>query len=119
MCLIMDRAQPGDRDVGVELGGGQRGVAEQFLHDPQVGPALEQMGRCTVPQSVRADIGSAGDCTDGLVHHGAGLPRVEPTTPRTQQQIAAMRPKSRGSRPVSAAASRPMSRSSVRDENVY
>ena len=36
-------AQGGVREVGVDLGGGQVGVAEQLLHGAQVGAALEQM----------------------------------------------------------------------------
>jgi hypothetical protein len=40
----MDRAQPSDGDVGVELGGGQAGVAQQLLDDAQIRPALEQVG---------------------------------------------------------------------------
>ena len=33
----------GFTDVGINLGSGQTGVSEQFLHHPQVGPAVEQM----------------------------------------------------------------------------
>ena len=82
MRLVVHRAQTRDRDVGVELRGGQTRVTQQFLHDAQVGAALEQMGRGTVPKSVRADVGGAVDRGDGLVYDGAGLPRVEPTTTR-------------------------------------
>ncbi len=43
-------------DVGVDLGGGDVGVAEQRLHDPQVRAALQQVGRERVAQHVRADL---------------------------------------------------------------
>ena len=47
--LIMHRTQPRHRDVGVQLGGRQAGMAEQLLHDPQVGPTFEQVGGRAVP----------------------------------------------------------------------
>ena len=50
----MHRTQTRDRDVGVELRGRQRRVAQQFLHDAQVGAALQQMRGGAVPQPVRA-----------------------------------------------------------------
>ncbi len=59
MRLVVHRAQPRHGDVGVELRGGQAGVAQQLLHDTQVGTALEQMGGRAVPQPVRADVGRA------------------------------------------------------------
>jgi hypothetical protein len=44
------------------------------------------MGGGAVPQPVRADVRRPGDRADGLVHDGAGLPRVEPTPAGAQQQ---------------------------------
>ncbi len=85
MSLVVHGPQPRNRDVGVELRGGQRRVAEQFLHDAQVGAALEQMGGGAVPQSVRPDVRRAVDGGDGLVHDGAGLPLVEPAAAGTEQ----------------------------------
>jgi hypothetical protein len=41
--LLVGPAQPIGGDVGVELGGGQRGVPQQFLHAAQVRAALEEM----------------------------------------------------------------------------
>lgn len=46
--LLVAVAQPIHRDVGVELGGGQGTMAEQFLDGPQVGTAIEQVGCCCV-----------------------------------------------------------------------
>ena len=74
VSLVVDRRQPRHRDVGVELRGGQRRIAEQFLHDAQVRPALQQMRGGAVPQAVRPDIGCAVDRGDGLMDDGAGLP---------------------------------------------
>src|SRR3954468_23637478 len=46
-------AQSVDRDQGVHLRGRHRGVAEQLLDHPDVGPAVEQVGGEGVPQGVR------------------------------------------------------------------
>ena len=40
-------------DVGVDLGGGKICVAEQHLHDSQVGPMIEEMGRKRMTKRVR------------------------------------------------------------------
>ena len=42
-------------DVGVDLGGGDVGVAQQGLDDAQVGAAFQQMGGEGVAQDVGAD----------------------------------------------------------------
>ena len=47
-------AQPVHGHQRVDLGGGHRGVPEQFLHDPHVGAAVEQVGGVRVAQGVRA-----------------------------------------------------------------
>ena len=39
-------------DVGVELGGGDAGVPQQFLQGPQLGSPRQQVRRKTVPQRV-------------------------------------------------------------------
>ena len=49
----VDLAQPVHRDQGVDLGGGDRRVAEQFLDHPDVGPAVEHVRGEGVPQRVR------------------------------------------------------------------
>ena len=42
-------------DMGVNLGGGDIGMAEHFLHDTQIGPAAEKMRGERMPQHVRRD----------------------------------------------------------------
>ena len=86
MSLVVHGTQPRDRDVGVELRGGQRRVAEQFLDDAQVGAALEQMRRGAVPQPVRADVRCTVDGGHGLVHDGAGLPWIDAAAAGAEQQ---------------------------------
>src|SRR5919202_374350 len=71
----------------VGLGRGQRGVAEQLLDGPQVGPALEQVGGERVPQRVRGHPAGEGDAAHGLpeaaAYVGGGQP---PPTPREEQR---------------------------------
>ena len=45
------------RHMGVDLGGGDVGVAEQGLDHPQIRAALQQVGGEGVAQDVRADPG--------------------------------------------------------------
>ena len=54
MRLAIGAAQRGIGEVGVDLGRLEVRVAEQLLHDPQVGAALEQVRRERVAQGVRA-----------------------------------------------------------------
>lgn len=49
MRLIVHCPQPSDRNVRIELRGGQGRVAQQLLDNPQIGTPLEQMRRCAVP----------------------------------------------------------------------
>lgn len=89
MGLVVDSFEAFHRDVGVELGGGHAGVAEEFLDDTQVGAAFEQVGGGGVAQAVRAQVGRSGDGRDDLVHHGAGLALVEAAAALAEQQCPA------------------------------
>src|SRR5690349_8391981 len=60
-----------DRDVGVDLGGGGRGVAEDLLDATQVGAALEKVGRRTVADAVRAGVPGRARLAQPLVHDAA------------------------------------------------
>ncbi len=48
------QALPGD--MGVDLGGGERGMAEQGLHAAQVGAGVQEMGGKGVAQFVGGDV---------------------------------------------------------------
>ena len=50
---FVDGPEPLRRDLGVHLRGRDRRVAEQLLHDAQVGTVVEHVGRARVPQDVR------------------------------------------------------------------
>ena len=66
----------GRRDQRVELRRRHRRVAEQFLHRPNVGTAVQQVGRERVPQRVRRDVLSDAGPRRGLPQHRPGaLPR--------------------------------------------
>lgn len=52
-----------DGDVGVDLGGGQVGVAQEFLHAPEVGAVVQEVGGEGVPQGVRG--GAEGEARGG------------------------------------------------------
>ena len=52
---VVNLLHAGGGDVGVNLGGAEVGVAEQFLDAAEICPVIEQMGGEAVPQFVRAD----------------------------------------------------------------
>src|SRR3954451_12259156 len=52
----VDLAEAVDGDQRVDLRGRYRGVAEQLLDHPDVGPAVEQVGGEGVPQGVRGHL---------------------------------------------------------------
>ena len=54
----IDLAQVVDGDQGVDLRRGHRGVAQQLLHHPDVGAAVQQVGGVGVPQGVRRHVGA-------------------------------------------------------------
>ena len=55
MCVPVGFLQAFHGDVRVDLCRGQTGVAEQRLNTPQVGAAIEHVGREAMPQFVWAD----------------------------------------------------------------
>lgn len=85
MVFLVDLTESGLVDVGVELGGGDVGVAEEFLNDSEVCAAVEEVGGEGVSEGVRVDVGEAGaggetsdDLPDGDAFEGsAGLGEEE------------------------------------------
>lgn len=47
--LFVASAETVDRYMGIELGGGEARVAQEFLHRPEISTTVEQVGRCAVP----------------------------------------------------------------------
>lgn len=75
-----------DGDLGVNLGGLQFGVAEQFLYDPHIGPMLQHVRGTGMAQKVAA----ARAAWMGLVYHlldqTAQRASAEPVTIAGQEQ---------------------------------
>jgi hypothetical protein len=70
MCRGIYLPEPIDRNQGVNLGSGNRRVAEQFLHYSHIGATFEKVSGKRVPQGVRRDfalqIGLRGGIRDDL-----------------------------------------------------
>lgn len=100
MGSVMDRLQPLDGDMGVELRARETSVTKQLLDGSQISTPLEQMRRRTVPQAVRPDVGGAGYRAHGVVHRAPGGSWIEPAAsgaeeerrwgPRSEQPGAAL-----------------------------
>ena len=84
--LVVHCAQPRDRDMGVELGSGQAGMAQQFLHDAQISTALEQVGGRAVAQAVRTRIAGRASFAQELVDNPASGARVQATAAHAEEQ---------------------------------
>ena len=90
----VDLAEPVHRDQGVDLRGGDRRVAQQFLDDPDVGPAVQQVRGERVPQRVRRYVGSGVQpgADGGGVQHAPGTLPGQPAASRVQEHGRADRP---------------------------
>lgn len=86
MAPIMDRLQPLDSDVRVDLRSGERSVTEQLLNGAQICSSFQQMGRGAVPQAVRTHVWRARHRTDHVVHNGPNDPLIDSSTARSQEQ---------------------------------
>jgi hypothetical protein len=78
-------AQPFDRDMRVDLGAGEAGMAEKLLDRTQIGTAVEQVRGRGVPQPVRSEI----RCASGLrllMNDSPDGSDVDPTAPGAEQQ---------------------------------
>jgi hypothetical protein len=75
-----------DAQVGVALGGGQTGMAQQFLDAAQVGAGFQQVGGEAVAQHVRVDaLGQPGQGGE-LVEDAAGLAALHARPAYAQKQ---------------------------------
>ena len=73
-----DLAEVLDGDEGVDLGGGDRGVTEKFLHDPDVGTPVQQVGGEAVPQRMRRHLEPQVGDLRRLLQHAVGALPAEP-----------------------------------------
>src|SRR5690606_9574348 len=67
-------------------GGRERGMPEELLDDAQIGPALEEMGRSAVAQSVGAEVRRVLDVLEHAVHHLPDLALIDPTSASTEEE---------------------------------
>ena len=63
--------------MSVDLGGLQAGVAQQFLHHPEVGAAVEQVGG----EAVAEGVGMGRRRGDRRSSEAADVPGAEPACP--------------------------------------
>jgi hypothetical protein len=82
----MDRLEPLNSDMRVELRSGERSVTEYLLNGTQICAALQQMGGGAVPQPMRAHVRGARYRTDRIVHDSSNDSLIYPSTSRTQEQ---------------------------------
>ena len=81
MGLLVALPEPLDRNMGVDLGGGQAAVAQDFLHRAEVGAAVEQVRGGGVPEGVRSCGGGVPQRRQQVVDNAADLPLVDPFAP--------------------------------------
>ena len=80
--------QPLPGHVRVNLGGGNVGVAEQFLNHPQVGAVLEQVRGKAVPQHMRRDVANNPRGDEAFLEACPQRHRGESRAARGQEHIA-------------------------------
>ena len=85
MCLLKALPQPIDRYMCVDLGGGQAGMAKQFLNRSEICSAVEQVSCSRVPESVRRQA-AFGDRCCGAIDDRAGSPLVQASAATSKQQ---------------------------------
>ncbi len=71
MTSSVDLHEVGEVDSCVDLGRGERTVAEELLNGPQIHTGLEQVGRERVTQGMGVEVGEIGGATDGGVEKPA------------------------------------------------
>ena len=77
MGLGIGGQQAGGVDLGVFLGGGQAGVAQQLLDGAQVGPGPQQVGGEAVAQGVGRGRGGQAEAAAQALDRGLNLTGTE------------------------------------------
>lgn len=90
MGAVVDRGQVLEVQVGIDLGRGDVGVAEQFLHGAQVAGRLQQMAGEGVPQHVRVQV-LAQLADAGLAHPQLDRPRRQALAAATDEHRTVFR----------------------------
>src|SRR5690242_16409568 len=84
MSLRVDLAKQLDGNERVDLGGGDRCVAEQFLDHSNVGAALQQVSRERMPERVRRHLAELGLLGRGPQDHPGAL-AGQPAAPGVEE----------------------------------
>src|SRR5260370_27821985 len=85
MGLMVNRDQPVDGDVRIDLRRRERGMPEDLLDTAQVSAALEEMGGGGMPQPVRAGVRHRTGRRDPGVHDPSNRARVDPAPTRARE----------------------------------
>jgi 6-phosphogluconolactonase len=116
MSLLERPAEPVIGDMGVDLGGGQRGVPEHLLHAPQVGATLQKVRGHGVSQTVRPEVRRPFDQPQCAVDDAPHHPLVDPLSPFTEEdRVGRLGGREFVTPPVKPAIHRPQSRHPDRD----
>src|SRR5690606_6069969 len=86
MGLFMNLLKLGNTVVGIDLGGSQTGMTQQFLDRVQVGPPGEQVRRKGMSQNVRALLQFGGHLTKILINNAINKRFVNLNTVLGQKQ---------------------------------
>ena len=90
MRLVVGLLEPLGRDMRVNLGGDEMGVAEQFLHAAQIRSGIEQVRGVAVTQLVRGELGiqtGRGALTVEAQLHDAGRDRFKVRGPGQKHRL--------------------------------
>lgn len=86
MGSVMDRLQPFDSDVCVELSRCERSVTKEFLDGAQVRSPFQEMCGRGVTKAVWPDVGRVGYRTHYIVNNPPGGTGIQTTTSRPEEQ---------------------------------
>ena len=75
-------------DMGVDLGGGDVGVSQEFLDDAEIGPAFKEVGGKGVAEGMRGDFSGVQSALKGVFfNHSPGIDAVHGPAPGGQKQV--------------------------------
>lgn len=85
MGLVVASTEAFRAHVGIDLGGCQAGMPQEFLHDPQVCPAFKQVGRRAVPKTMGREIWPATNTLGRPMDCLPDLARIDSSAPPTEE----------------------------------
>src|SRR3989442_9404263 len=85
MSLVVHPSEPVGGHPRVHLCRRDRGVPEQLLDGPDVGPVVEHVGRARVPEDMRREPGPEADPVAVTTDHAPRALTAQATTPRVEE----------------------------------